>query len=384
MSSYQKIVDLRNMYLIKKSGYFDDKYYKLEYPEVRGNRLKHYYYEGWKKGYNPSEKFDNDYYLLHNTDVENAGINPLLHYIISGSNEGRRIMKVFGSRISTIYSLLNHHKYSYVSYLEGSSQKRITVFYNNEDDFDNLLEIIQQCNKNNTFVRVIYNKVDFNRFYQFVNEKHINKSYIELIKWNSRYYLSVGLNERFICFDYYILNSLLNTLYINTPVYYFVSKNNIKDSIQNMWLSYYVEKEKVILIGDKELVIPKYNLIVQNNIQKINKDTVKIGFKFDCLSIPMLKIYQEYFIYQDDLKNYEFTFNSSNFYKNISFDNNITITYQPNLDNVDILIEFSYDKDDLKHSKNDNSVQIYFEKSFDKLEIYKLNNLFDKEGEDNV
>ena len=28
MSKYQKIVDLRNMYLIKKSGYFDDRYYK--------------------------------------------------------------------------------------------------------------------------------------------------------------------------------------------------------------------------------------------------------------------------------------------------------------------------------------------------------------------
>ena len=384
MSSYHKIIDLRNMYLIKKSGYFDDKYYKLEYPEVHGNRLKHYYYEGWKKGYNPSDKFDNDYYLSHNTDVGSAGINPLLHYIVSGSNEGRRIMKVNGTKISTIYSILNHHKYSYVPYLENSSQKRITIFYNNEDDFDNLLEIIQQCNKNYILVRIIYNIIDFNKFYQFVNEKHINKSNIQLMKWSSNYYLNVCIDEKIVCFNYLILNSLLNTPYINTPIYYFVNKSNIKNATQNMWLSYYIEKKKVILISNKELMINKYELIIQKNMEEIKKDTIKIGFQFNEISIEMLKHYQEYFMYKDKFKNYEFSFTSTNFYKNISFDNNKTIKYQPNLEDVDILIEFSYNKVDLTQSNNTNSVQIYFEKTSDKLIINDIDSLFDKEGDDNV
>ncbi len=381
MSGYQKIIDLRNMYLIKQSGYFDDKYYKVEYPEVHGNRLKHYYYEGWKKGYNPSNKFDNDYYLLHNTDVANADINPLLHYIISGKREGRRILDVKGMKLSTVYSIFEHKKYSYFSFLENSFNRRLTIFYDDQKYFDALITIIEKFSKS-TSIRILYNDFDFDRFYHFVNENHIDMSRIELLKWNSRYYLNVGVDEKFICFDYSILISLLNTSYITFPIYYYVDECSPNDSHQNMWLSYYVDKKRVVLCGDKDVDFNKYKLVVHNEIERIHKDIIKIGFQFDKISVAMLNIYQEYFLYQTNLEHYSFMFNSSNFCKNICFNNNKTIKYQSSLEDVDVLIKFGYDENYSSH--HDNVIQVYFEKEDGKLRILSLDKLSFEEGDDDV
>ena len=72
---YKKLLDLRNMYLIKKSNYFDNDYYRREYPDVKGNLIKHYYYEGYKLGNNPSSKFYNNYYLDKNYNEDSSIIS---------------------------------------------------------------------------------------------------------------------------------------------------------------------------------------------------------------------------------------------------------------------------------------------------------------------
>jgi hypothetical protein len=35
------------------------------------------------------EEFDGPYYLAHNPDVADMGLNPLLHYLFDGAKEGR-------------------------------------------------------------------------------------------------------------------------------------------------------------------------------------------------------------------------------------------------------------------------------------------------------
>ena len=44
---------------------------------------------GWKKGYNPSSKFDTEAYLNLYPDVKELDVSPLVHYIKHGKKEGR-------------------------------------------------------------------------------------------------------------------------------------------------------------------------------------------------------------------------------------------------------------------------------------------------------
>ncbi len=78
---------------IKHSKYFDTKWYKNTYHIEKKSTLKpykHYYEIGWKKDYNPSQKFDSKKYCFHNPDVKENKICPLLHYEKYGKKEGRK------------------------------------------------------------------------------------------------------------------------------------------------------------------------------------------------------------------------------------------------------------------------------------------------------
>ena len=75
---------------VKKSKYFQKKWYINTYPEVAKEKMKpyeHYYNIGYKKGYNPSVKFDTNQYLEKNPDVKMC---PLFHYEKYGKHEGRK------------------------------------------------------------------------------------------------------------------------------------------------------------------------------------------------------------------------------------------------------------------------------------------------------
>jgi hypothetical protein len=41
------------------------------------------------EGFNPRPDFDTLYYLASNPDVAKAGINPFIHYLLHGREEGR-------------------------------------------------------------------------------------------------------------------------------------------------------------------------------------------------------------------------------------------------------------------------------------------------------
>lgn len=84
---FQKAVEL-----IKKSKYFNKNYYLENNPDIkeRGiDPLVHYLFYGYEEGRNPSKYFNNDLYLEKYDDVKKAGINPLIHFILFGKYEGR-------------------------------------------------------------------------------------------------------------------------------------------------------------------------------------------------------------------------------------------------------------------------------------------------------
>lgn len=89
--SYYKQIN-KAIPLIKKMKLFDKKYYSKNNIEISNlDPLTHYLLKGWKEGKNPSEKFDNNYYLEKYPDVKIAGMNPLVHYVCYGINENRKI-----------------------------------------------------------------------------------------------------------------------------------------------------------------------------------------------------------------------------------------------------------------------------------------------------
>ena len=71
---------------------FDSAFYLAHNPDVVQagvNPLWHYATVGWQEGRNPHPLFDSAFYLAHNPDVAQAGVNPLWHYATVGWQEGR-------------------------------------------------------------------------------------------------------------------------------------------------------------------------------------------------------------------------------------------------------------------------------------------------------
>jgi glycosyltransferase involved in cell wall biosynthesis/predicted HAD superfamily hydrolase len=82
---------------IKASGLFDEDFYRELYPDMRSSGadlLLHYCTHGWREKRNPNEEFNTSYYLRTYKDVQDLGINPFAHWIVSGVYEGRKINKV--------------------------------------------------------------------------------------------------------------------------------------------------------------------------------------------------------------------------------------------------------------------------------------------------
>ena len=81
----------RQYRLVKSSG-FDGAYYleqNHDLKQLQINPLIHYLEIGFEEGRNPNPLFDTSYYLSQNPDVAEAGINPLVHYLTVGFKEGR-------------------------------------------------------------------------------------------------------------------------------------------------------------------------------------------------------------------------------------------------------------------------------------------------------
>ncbi|GGF72905.1 hypothetical protein GCM10007301_35910 [Azorhizobium oxalatiphilum] len=80
--------------------FFDAFYYLTENPDVKAagiNPLLHYLVSGWREGRSPHPYFHNDWYLHRYPDVQAAGVNPLVHYVTTGGFEGRDPNPVFNS-----------------------------------------------------------------------------------------------------------------------------------------------------------------------------------------------------------------------------------------------------------------------------------------------
>jgi len=80
------------------SGLFDPAWYLQAYPDVglaALDPLVHFVLHGWQEGRRPNPYFDPGWYLASYPDVVEAAVNPLLHYSRYGDLAGRRPMPFF-------------------------------------------------------------------------------------------------------------------------------------------------------------------------------------------------------------------------------------------------------------------------------------------------
>lgn len=96
MLSFSKIKSYlalqRAIKLIKSSGLFVREWYLANNPDIvqaKVDPLLHFLRYGGQEGRDPGPAFSSAWYLGQYTDVRTAGMNPLLHFLISGREEGR-------------------------------------------------------------------------------------------------------------------------------------------------------------------------------------------------------------------------------------------------------------------------------------------------------
>ena len=78
--------------VIENSELFDKEWYIRHYQIPEGeDALSHYINKGWKLRYNPSRQFCTEEYFEENPTIRNREINPLVHYLMEGKEEGRKM-----------------------------------------------------------------------------------------------------------------------------------------------------------------------------------------------------------------------------------------------------------------------------------------------------
>ncbi|HEY0196826.1 MAG TPA: glycosyltransferase, partial [Methanobacterium sp.] len=89
-------LNIKGYRAIRKHHLFDVGYYLKNNVDVRlsgVDPLIHYIYFGFEEGRKPDPNFDGDYYQQTYQDVQDSNLNPLVHYSLYGINEGRKTIK---------------------------------------------------------------------------------------------------------------------------------------------------------------------------------------------------------------------------------------------------------------------------------------------------
>lgn len=355
-------IDKENIELIRKSKYFDEKYYLLENPNVKGDPCSHYYYYGWKEGKSPSFEFSNDFYLKNYKDVEDAGINPLLHYLKFGKTENRIIEGDIGLSLKKVYEDVYGCAYFYKTYIYDTDVKRVNLFFDSIDiTVKKLSDLIQYvvdfCKKYHYELRIIYFMADFEILKEVLGSSDIvlpeNTIFLNLKSSN---YLEVGVSEKYICTSWKTARALLNTASIHSHIFYY-----LPDDLDTLPKEEYYQISN-ICTNDHIVVLTKDKKML-NHVRKC-----QLNFEISNQKMKLLLANQMYcdfnkmFIVGIELLNDAFltgTLSSKSWRVNLleserdfkfHFDTNVTIRKTTKINNdASLIFHMSYDKTEVSY-----------------------------------
>lgn len=385
--------DKENIELIRKSKYFDEKYYLLENPKVKGDPCSHYYYYGWKEGKSPSFQFSNNFYLKNYKDVGDAGINPLLHYLKFGKAENRIIEKDNGLTLKKVYEKVYGCAYFYKTYVYNTNVKRVNLFFDAIDErLESLCELLQYvvsfCEKEKYELRIVYFMADFELLKNVLETKEITlPEKTVFLNLKSSNYLEVGLNEKYICTSWKTARALLNTASMNANIYYYLP-DNLKElsreeyyQISNICNNDHV----VVMTKNKKLIedIKKCQLKFEIGNKKLDlNDANQLYCDFDKMFIVGVELLNDVFLSRVlDSDNWRVNILENEKDFKFHFDTNVSIRKTMKIDDdADFVFYMSYDKKDVscevpfinawveeKNVKLNNYVIITDENNFDKI-----------------
>jgi len=356
--------DRENIELIRKSKYFDEQYYLLENPKLKGDPCSHYYYYGWKEGKSPSFDFSNNFYLKNYKDVEDAGINPLLHYLKFGKAENRVIGKDNGLTLKKAYEKTYGCPYFYKTYVHDTDIKRVNIFFDSIDDnvkeLSELLKyIINFCEQYEYCLRIVYFSADFEIFKDVLKSNKIelpdNTIFLNLKSSN---YLEVGLDEKYICTSWKNARALLNTSSINTTIYYYLCDNIESLSKEEYYqVSNICMNEHVVVMANNNKVINsikecKLKFEIGNSKLQI-KEANQLYCDFDKMFIVGIELLDNAFlagILDSEAWRVSIVEREKNF--NFHFETNVSIKRVYEITNdADFIFSISYDKKKISYDK---------------------------------
>jgi len=97
MRAFPRLRRKVEMSVIERSGLFNAQWYASRYADIKGgskSAVRHYYDHGAREGRDPGPAFSTKNYLSSYPDVTMSGMNPLLHFLLMGNEEGRQAEKV--------------------------------------------------------------------------------------------------------------------------------------------------------------------------------------------------------------------------------------------------------------------------------------------------
>jgi glycosyltransferase involved in cell wall biosynthesis len=185
-------ISCNDLKLINSSRLFNKKWYLKKYPDVSTGLLtpeQHYVFLGWTLGYDPSPLFSTSLYLDFNSDVEKAGMCPLLHYLKNGFSEKRKIYPAFSETAPSITDRLNRKfkkqdplisiivaSYNYAGLIsealdsiQEQTYRNYEVIIIDDGSTDNSLEIIMPY-------------LDNENFHLYNHENNVNKGLPDTIR----------------------------------------------------------------------------------------------------------------------------------------------------------------------------------------------------------
>jgi GT2 family glycosyltransferase len=154
------------VYMDRESGpLFDSKHYRRQLERISHNRnsespLVDYLSQGWKEGLNPNPFFDVSFYLDNNPDVVTAGIEPLRHYILYGSEENRSI---YPSIVSLQNDVCNQRDFSgnnFVPKLFGNEKCTISINWEKKKQNPKILLIVSFYQREDLADRLLKNLLE--------------------------------------------------------------------------------------------------------------------------------------------------------------------------------------------------------------------------------
>ena len=375
--------DEENIELIRKSKYFNEKYYLLECPKVKGDPCRHYYYYGWKDGKSPSFEFSNNFYLKNYKDVEDAGINPLLHYLKFGKAENRLIEKDNGLTLKKVYEKVYDCAYFYKTYIYDTNERRVNLFFDTIDlcvaELSDLLEyIVNFCECEQYSLRIIYFQADFGALKNLLKLKKITlpkKTFFLNLK--SSNYLEVGLHEKYVCTTWKTARALLNTASIHANIYYYLS-----DNLEELSPAEYYQVSN-ICTNDHVVVMAKNKKVIESikkcqlrfetgDLKIIPKKINQLYCDFDKMFIVGVELLNNAFLsgmLDSNSWNVSILENENDF--KFHFDTNVSIRKTSKVDfQADFIFYLSYDKKDISFNKA--FINAYVEKKDVKIDNYVL------------